>query len=94
MYCMHFFTAMSTVVPERKKADMETVRDGFLAQAVELTGGDQSQLTQAMKATADRAAASVVGTTPDERFAVSQRCVPYLKTGGVDKALAERNAKK
>ena len=91
---MNFYNAMATVVPAKKKTDMEAVSGAFTARAVEFTGGDQSQLMQAVKATADRASASVVGKTQEDRFAVHQSCSAYLQEDGVEKALAERSAKK
>jgi len=89
-YCMGFFTAMSAVVPASKKADMETVSNAFLALAIELAQADQAKLKKAIADTADRVAASVVGRSAEERFAVNRQCAPYLAAGGVEQAVAQK----
>ena len=94
MFCMNFYSGMSTQVSAASKGKMEAVRDAFMALAVDLAESDQKTLEAAVKTTADRAAGEIVGKSPEQRMATSQMCAPLLASDGVQKEITARSTKK
>ncbi len=93
MFCMSFFIAVTVQASVANKSRMEAVRDAFLVLATDIANSDQAVLESALRATADRAAAEVVGKSAEQRFATSQKCAPLLNQGAVEKEIAARTAK-
>ncbi len=92
-FCMSFFNGMSTVVSGASKGKMEEVRDAFATLAAGLNS-DPDALKNALAATADRAAAEVVGKSAAQRLATSKKCGQWLEEGAVDDEIAARTKKK
>ena len=94
VYCSSLCKGLSITVVKSKKADMESLARSFMEMALFTSDNDQKMVEAALKSTADRAAAKIVGTTPEARFAAMQECRRFLKEGAIEAEIANRNEKK